>query len=100
MWPVTVVPAPSLEVMVREPPTGVEAVGDALQAAAHRGGRGVEADPVVDHLEAQPVDVATQPHLGRRRVGVLRDVLQPFQHREVGGRLDVRFISAHAGGRT
>src|SRR5215469_4865739 len=74
-----------------------EPVGDALDAAAHSGCGRVESNTIVRDAERQLFALVTDAHPGSRRTGVLGDVLQCFQYREIQGRLYVLAISAEPG---
>src|SRR5688500_2497408 len=60
-----------------------EAVGDPLEAGAALGGVGVEALPVVDHLESEAPVRLCELDRDASRLRVLRDVLQRLEAGEV-----------------
>src|SRR5215472_18971520 len=74
-----------------------EPVGDALDAAAHSSCGRVESNAIVRDAERQLFALVTEAHPGSRRTGVLGDILQCFQYREIQGRLYVLGIAAEPG---
>ncbi len=61
-----------------------------------RGGSRIEATSVVGHLEGEDAVLGSECERGARRLGVLRDVLECFETREVHGRLDLLGVATDA----
>src|SRR5262245_16778894 len=73
---------------------GREPVGDPLKPGAVHGRAGIEPASVVGDLEREVAVGLRDRHAGRARLGVLGDVLQRLETREVDGRLDLGRVPA------